>query len=115
MNIEVPSAHAAFTSNGTTAGIVTVADSSPFYAGCVAWIKSSGQPSARVIIVAIPSATTIKVRFIGETDIDRIPLQIYGGASDISAYTTAQNATISMESQLAHVEPDYVKPAKLFV
>lgn len=76
--------------SGTTSGVVTVADSSGFYAGAKGWIRGpSGTPESRAVIFRdIPSATTVTVGY-DEVGADYL--------ADVSGYGTG---TLYMEAQL---------------
>lgn len=90
---------AALTANGTTAGVVTVANSALFPAGSICWLNGDALDSVKVKVIKILSATTLSVRIIPEPSLnEQIPL--YGQVSDISAYTTAKNSRINVEQQV---------------
>ena len=94
MAIEIPFLSAAITVGGTTAGIVTVASTTGFYVGakCTVAVAATGAGSREVEIVAIPSSTTLALRYMPTRSND--PTQELGprglprpnyGRSDMSA------------------------------
>lgn len=110
--IPVPPASAALTANGTSAGVVTVASTTPFYAGAEAFVKDDNSTGVKVIITRLLSSTTMQCRPLLDAD---EPLEAqknamnYAAGGDLSAYTTAQNARIEMPSQVVRVRQKYVK------
>jgi hypothetical protein len=105
-NVEVPDFFQALTANGDTTGYATVADSSGFYAGAIAYI--TGPPgSKRCVITEVKSATLIGLRFISDDNEQQGLGQIYGGRSNLTGYTTAGTSKVFMERQLAKVEFAY--------
>lgn len=80
----------AFTSNGTSFGALTIADSCVFVVGHIVIIKSNTQPSIILKVKRIPNATTI---LVGE---EKSPIYKY---EDISAYLAADGATIESVEQ----------------
>ncbi len=83
--INVPKTSAALTGNGTTAGYVTVADNSAFYVGAIVNLSSDTQDGVRGIITELVSSTGVGIRLDGT---------IGYGRSDLSDYTTADNAIL---------------------
>lgn len=80
----------AFTSDGTTLGQLTVADSSFFVVGHIIQLLSDNQQPLVLKIKRIPNSTTI---LVGE---DKTPIY---QRTDISAYTVVDNATIKAAEQ----------------
>lgn len=92
MIINAMAATAAFTVNGTNAGLVTVADATPFWVGARVYIGSSTEDTLECTITSIPSNATLTVR--------RVDSEPYNyGNSDISAYHVADTASITMPPQ----------------
>lgn len=87
-----------FTSNGTTNGQLTVADSSLFKVKQKVDLNSNTQPVANFEIKSIPNPTTI---IVGPID---TPVVSYS-AVDISLYTVADGATISAIEQRRSIVP----------
>lgn len=74
----------AFTANGTTGGIVTVADASFVFVKQIANLTATGQPNLQVEVKRILSPTSFVVGLTG-TNINTV--------ADISAYTVAASAS----------------------
>jgi hypothetical protein len=109
-NIDAPAFSQDFAANGGAKGSIQVVSSAGFYAGCDAYI-SCDDAQAHVIIVSVPDTTHVVVRVIYDDGKDQQRHQVYGGATDVSAYTTAKHAKISMPAQLAKIEYNFTKPA----
>lgn len=115
MNETIPEAFAALTGNGTAAGIITIADNTPFYAGALAWIWGTTAANRRVQIVRLIGTTQMVLRFHGNsTDGEDIAVAPTYGADNMTAYTTADAAKINMEAQVVRVhQPTFSKiPAR---
>lgn len=101
MDIYIYDSQVALTGNGTTSGVVTVADNTPFYPGTAVWIYGTTAAKLNCVVTDLVGTTGVKLRAIGQ------PLTLAGapkyGNSDMSAYTTADGATISIPAQLAPV------------
>lgn len=114
---DVAAVGADFTSDGTSAGLVTVASTTPFRESAVCWLSGTALPSIKVKIIQIIDGTTMKVRKLPDdlaldlTSGGVKGVRILGdfapkyGTSDISAYTTTATAHIDMEQQLIYDEP----------
>lgn len=111
--IEVQAVSAAFAAAGTTRGVVQVASTTGFYAGCEAFVTATALPTKRCIIVAIVDATHLTLRVIADDNENQLPVQVYGGGSDLSAYTNVNSAKVWQQSQLARVEINTTAPASL--
>jgi hypothetical protein len=105
-NIEVPSVFAALTANGDATGYVTVGSTAGFYAGCLGFIRNDAG-AQRVVITEIKSATQMGLRIIADDNEAQAKLQVYGGRSNLTAYTTATNSKVFQEQQLARVDPSW--------
>lgn len=103
MNIDVPQVTAAFAADGSATGSIQVSSSAGFYPGCIAFLRRS-DAGARVIIVDVPDATHVVVRVIADDNEQQQAIQIYGGHSDLTGWTTAKTSKITMPPQLARVE-----------
>jgi hypothetical protein len=113
-SISVPEASAALTANGGATGYVTVADNTPFYPGCIAWLSNTDAVNQRCLITDLSGTTLIGIRFLPEEN-DPVGKQFSAryqgyGRSNCSAFTVAKSSRISMSSQLAPVEPASDKP-----
>lgn len=90
----------ALTSNGTAGGIVTIADTSPFFVKQIVALNATGLTSLTLQVKRILSPTQM---LVGPTPQDTIAgpnrnsMKVY---SDISAYTTALSATIGADEQI---------------
>lgn len=104
----VKAASAAVTADSTAAGIVTVADATPFSIGAYAFLNGTGLPTITVKIVSLPAVGKIGVRLVPDprpTD-NPFPLPLPTpnyGFSNVSAYTLAAGSKISQSSQ--YVDP----------
>ncbi len=107
MFVEVPDNAQALSSNGDATGYAIVASSAGFYAGCIAYLTRSAGTNKRCIITEIKDATHVGIRFIADDNEQQLPLQVYGGRSDLTGFTTVLTSTLSMERQLAKIEPSY--------
>jgi hypothetical protein len=95
MIVSTPAVTALMTVNATAAGIVTVADSAPFY--CGAKVSLSGDAPLESVsgtITDIPDTTHIGVRLDHAKD-----GAVSYGRSDLSAYTVAKTSKITMPAQ----------------
>jgi hypothetical protein len=112
MTVEVPALTAAFTADGTATGTVTVASTTGFYQGAEAFLINTAGNGQRVLIVQVTDATHLVVRFIAVDLANQLPLQRYGGGSNMvtstPAWTLAGGSKISMPAQLVKVEPQWV-------
>jgi hypothetical protein len=111
-NIEVPDFSQALTANGDATGYAIVTDSSGFYVGCIAYLSRTTGVGKRCIITEIKDATHVGIRFIADDNEQQGPVQMYGGRSNLTGFTTALTSTLWMESQLARIDPALVKPTK---
>jgi hypothetical protein len=100
--VQVSKKHAALTANGTTGGIATIASNTGWLAGAIANLTADDQDPLEVKIVEQIGSTQLRLR---ATDSD---VKARGGFTDISAYTTAQNARLSMAQQVVAAEIAHV-------
>ena len=84
------------TADGTSAGLVPVADAIDYHVKQVVFLKGTALPNKQVQINSIPSQTEIIVGELG-SKIDAF--------TDVSAYTTAAASTISSELQIRPAIP----------
>ncbi len=110
-NIDAPAYSQDFAADGTTSGSIQVADSTGFYVGTIGYLVRS-DAGARVVIVSIPDTTHVVVRIVADDNEQQAAVQRYGGHSNLTGWTVAKGSRLSMPSQLAHVEPTFVKPIK---
>lgn len=115
MNIDVPAFAQDFDANGGATGSIQVASSAGFYVGTIAYLSRNSNPGARCVIVSIPDSTHVVARIVADDNEQQQAQQIYGAGSNLSAWTTALSARISMPAQLAKIEPQSVKPAGMNV
>jgi hypothetical protein len=109
MNIVCAQASAALSSNGDNTGYASVASNTPFFVGAIVFLRST-TVTKRCIITELKSTTQVGLRFIADDNEKQLPIQVYGGRSDLTAFTTANSATIFQESQLVRIDPNYTKP-----
>ncbi len=107
-NIQVPAARADLSSDGSL-GYVSVADNTPFYPGCIAWLQDD-DGSQRCLIVKLEGSDKIWLRFLPEENQGIKFPQPRDGYSDCTSYTTAKSSRIYQEAQLAPVDPAFDKP-----
>lgn len=110
----------ALTANGTTTGLITIADIRNFHKGAIVYLKDNDTAPRKYKIGAIAYTTapagTLQLRAIndipGVDNTTGAPIlnAISYGFSDVSAYTTAQNAVVSIPKQIVEADPSYVKP-----
>ncbi len=100
MVIDTPAATAALTVNGTTAGLITVADSTIFWVGARLIILGTLAAPKECVITSIPSVTTITLKATqAELGHDKSKRQYNYGNSDMSAFLVADAAQIVMPAQ----------------
>jgi|SRR5579859_1842975 len=111
--IQVEQVFMVLAANGGADGSLTVADTSGFYTGCHGFVGSSGQPTKRIIIVRVDdTAKKVYARIVADDNEQQQAMQVYGGTSNFSAYTTAQTAYIAQEAGLARVEYQFSRVPK---
>jgi hypothetical protein len=105
-SIEIPPTGAAFTADGTSKGVATVASTSTFYPSQQCWLSSGGGvASVFVQVVDVISATTMSLRVLTDPGLNSQVGGInYNYGSDISAFTVANSARIDAARQLVRVE-----------
>src|SRR4051812_48617075 len=103
-SIEVPSTFAVLTADGDATGYATVASTAGFYVGALGFIRNNAV-AQRVLITEIKSATQLGLRIIADDNERQASLQVYGGRSNLSVYTTATTSKVFQESQLVRVDP----------
>lgn len=112
---DVPGFSQNLTANGGTDGKLTVNDSSGFYPGAYAWLRSSAK-TTYCQIVECPDATHVTVRFLPDPGADLASVSTapsYAGGSDASAFLLADGARLSMFDQVVRVtQPQFSKRSK---
>jgi len=102
---------ALFTADGTANGIATVGSNTGFFIGAQANISDSTGRSDRVVIVSLPSATTIGLKIIAPLPAavggspwatTQVPLAPNYGRTSLTAYTLANASKIDMEAQIVY-------------
>lgn len=102
MVINAANATAVLTVNGTAGGLITVADSTPFWVGAIVTIKGTLAAELQCVITSIPTVTTITLKAtqaelgVGPNGSKR---QFNYGNSDMSAYLIADAASITQPAQ----------------
>jgi hypothetical protein len=106
MGYVVGTQHVALTANGTTEGYLTIANTVGFPVGVIIYVGGTALPSVQCVVTE-NTTTTIRVRKTPNYTFGPIPYPTgyrapqYGGGSDMSAYTTAANAYVDIEQQVA--------------
>src|ERR1700677_2255056 len=112
MNIKISAASAPFTSNGTNAGYIQVADNTPFYPSAICNLASGGTTSVQIVITdVLPDGQSIGCRIVpisGSTGPSLGSGPNYG-RSDVSAFLVSDTATIFQPTQDVQVEPSNSK------
>lgn len=99
MIINAANATAALTVNGTAGGLITVADSTPFWVGAIVTIKGTQAAELQCVITSIPTGTTITLKAT-EAELGlQAKRQYKYGNSDMSAYLIADAASITQPAQ----------------
>ena len=113
-SIEAPESTQAFTANGDGTGYVTMTTNAGFYVGAIAYLYRTTKQE-RVIITELVGTTQVGVRIIAPDNEQQGSLQVYGGRSDLTGYTTVLGSKLSMPSQLVRVEPAWQRALGLNV
>ena len=102
--------YAVLTADGDAAGTIEVNDNVGFYPGALAWIWGDTAAKRRVRVIRLVGASTIILAFHGTAATGETSgvAPSYTG-SDMSAYTTTDNAKINMEGQTVRVGADGAK------
>lgn len=107
MGVWAPETNDVFAANGTTTGVIQIASNALYKVGATVFIRSDAQPSRECRIMALVGNNSIQVRFkqfqdgiFAEGLPDAKEEAVYG-FSDVSAYTTAQNARVFQEAGIA--------------
>lgn len=100
-----------FAANGGGSGNIQVADSSGFYVGGLGYLLRD-DAEARCLIVAVPDSTHVTVRIVAADNEQQAAVQMYGGHSDLTGWTTAKHSRVSMEAQVVRVEPTFAAPRR---
>lgn len=97
------------TADATSAGVVTVASTTPFYPGQRAWLSDNAGLSVHVQVVKVPSSTTMTVRKIPDSG-SSVQTLTYSAGSDVSAFKSANAARIDAPAQVVQVnQPTFSK------
>lgn len=104
-SINIPAYGEALAANGTTGGVVQVVDTTKYGAGCEAWLSDTTGLTSRVKIMKIVDSTHMLVQVLLDSGSNVNSLSY--GASDVSAFHTANTARIDMPSQMLHVDNAY--------
>jgi len=102
-SIQVPKFGEAVPANVTSAGVVQVASSTPYYVGCTAYLSDTTGKNKTVLITKIVDATHIQVRALLD-DGSNVNSLSYAMGSDLSAFTLANGTRIDMPAQPARVD-----------
>jgi len=96
-SISVRGFGAQLTGDGSATGYVTVASTTNFYPGAIAWISSETEASRKCVITELVSATVMGLRFVDETYAGTgVHKNSGSGRSDLSVYDVADAARVDM-------------------
>lgn len=113
--LNVPYFSTTFTADGTSAGVVTIADTTKVTVGAVGYVSSATIAAEKVQITAILSATTMTVRRVFEFN-SGVAIPPNYGNSDVSAYKVANTATFVQSRQTLIVDnTDVTTPQVLLI
>ena len=96
--IDTPDAVAALTVDGTAAGLVTVADATPFFPGSKVWLNSTTQVATEFKIVKV-TGNVLSLRAVAPGD-----RQLSYGFTNCSIWKVADAATVFQTAQIVAVE-----------
>lgn len=96
---------AALTANGTTGGVAQIASNTGWIAGSIVWLNGTGEAALECVIVEQISTNQVRLRKTSSV--------AKRGYTDISAYTTAQNSTLSLEGQVVAVLTPFTPAEKV--
>lgn len=100
--VEVKAFGMALTGNGAADGTITVASTASVWEGAKGWIVDGNTDAKWVEVSEVVSSTTMKLRLLQQPAAAGV-VPVYSGpnygASDMSAYTTAQSARIDFPQQ----------------
>lgn len=113
INIAIPSRGEALGANGSTAGILTVTDTTKYYVGAVAWLSDTTGLRQQIQITNILTSTTMQAKAIQALGSDVSTLNYLAG-SDLSTFTTAHTARIDVSHQVVTVNDNYTSLPSLY-
>jgi hypothetical protein len=103
---DVPAASAALTVDGSADGYVTVADNTVFFKGAQAFLSDGNTAATEAVITEIGAAGKVGLRIVTrQAPDDNSPGGLRGpnyGRSDLTAFTVAQSAKLTMPSQFIY-------------
>lgn len=94
---QVPAKFALLTADATSAGLVTIADTTGWLPGSIVWLKDNNSTAVECKVVEIVSGTQLRLRLLSQN------AKMPGAFTDLSAFTLAQTASIAMEPQVVTV------------
>ncbi len=111
--ISVPSAKSLATGNGSNRGTIAVTAVTGFWPGAFVWLKSDAVAAQRYQIAKINSLTLyLRLAPPPTGGAQAYPTPNYG-YSDLSAYTLASNAIVTMPTQVVKTELANTKPTQI--
>lgn len=111
--ISVPSFKSVATGNGSNRGTIAVTAVTGFWPGAFVWLKSDAVAATRFQIVKIVTLTLyLRAAPPPTGGAQDYPKPNYG-YSDLSAYTLASNAIVTMPYQLVKTELANTKPTQI--
>jgi len=96
-SIAVTKKFAYLTANGGADGTVEIADTTNWHPGAKVNLRSDDTEAIQCVIVEHVGGNKLRLRPVTST-------ASYGGSGTLAAYTTAQNASLSMEPQVVAVQ-----------
>lgn len=112
-SISVPKFGELLAANATSAGVLTVVATAPYYVGCTAYLSTTSGLNQAVLITQIVDATHLRARAISDVG-SNVNTLSYAMGSDLSAYTVAAGSRIDMPAQVARVDqPTFSKPSSI--
>lgn len=101
-SIPVSKQFALLTADGGTDGTVQIADTTRWLPGAKVNLRDDNTDPILCVIVEKVGSNKLRLRAVGST-------ASYGGSGTLAAYTTAQNASLSMDPQVVAVLAPYVE------
>lgn len=94
----MPEKFAVLAADGTADGLANVTANSGWLPGATGWLAADTQTSLHVAVIEAVGADRVRLRLLGAPAT---------GFVNISAYTTARNASLSLEGQTVPVDAPF--------
>jgi hypothetical protein len=91
------------TADGTSNGLVTLADNSSWLPGQLARLSNTDGPAASVEVVVVEQISTNQLRLRLATN-----PAVRGGGANLTAFTTAKASRINREGQVVRVDSPFI-------